>query len=92
MGDSEAKLVKYNGIPNVISAEPDVFSFKIGEDQDYLLLGCIKPVKFIIGDGIFDKMSSKDVINTVWATHNKNIKNVHEFTGRAIEAVMRQSL
>jgi protein phosphatase 2C family protein 2/3 len=40
MGDSEAKLPKYNGIPNVISAEPDVFSFKINEDCDFLLLGC----------------------------------------------------
>ena len=32
MGDSEAKLPKYNGIPNVISAEPDVFSFKISDE------------------------------------------------------------
>lgn len=40
MGDAEAKLPKYGGIPNVISAEPEVFSFKISEEYDYLLLGC----------------------------------------------------
>ena len=40
IGDSEAKLPKYNGIPNVISAEPDIFSFKITEELDYLILAC----------------------------------------------------
>lgn len=40
MGDAEAKLIKYGGIPNVISAEPEVFLFKINEDYDFLLLGC----------------------------------------------------
>jgi protein phosphatase 2C family protein 2/3 len=40
-GDAEAKLPKYNGIPNVISAEPDIFSFKINEENDFLILACI---------------------------------------------------
>lgn len=40
MGDAEAKLTKYGGIPNVICAEPEVFQFKINEEYDYLLLGC----------------------------------------------------
>jgi hypothetical protein len=85
MGDSEAKLPKYNGIPNVISAEPDVFSFKVSEEYDFLLLGCIIHLYYInifpllhklkkitnklyrrlinyLGDGIFDKMSTKEVI------------------------------
>lgn len=26
MGDAEAKLPKYGGLPNVISAEPDIFT------------------------------------------------------------------
>lgn len=29
IGDSEAKLPKYGGIKNVISAEPDVIKFEI---------------------------------------------------------------
>ena len=29
IGDAESKLPKYGGIPDVISAVPDVFSFKI---------------------------------------------------------------
>jgi len=42
MGDSEAKLAKYGGIPNVVSAIPDIFSFNLDEDIDFLLLGCKK--------------------------------------------------
>jgi protein phosphatase 2C family protein 2/3 len=37
-------------------------------------------------------MSTKDVVNTVWNSYTKNIKNVHDFTGKAIENVMRLSL
>jgi protein phosphatase 2C family protein 2/3 len=62
MGDAEAKLPKYNGIPNVISAEPEVFSFKISDEHDFLILGCNSLKKYFLGDGIFDKMSTKDVI------------------------------
>jgi len=40
MGDSEAKLAKYGGIPNVVSAIPDIFSFNLDEDIDFLILGC----------------------------------------------------
>ena len=42
MGDSEAKLAKYGGIPNVVSAIPDIFSFNLDEDIDFLILGCKK--------------------------------------------------
>lgn len=37
-------------------------------------------------------MSTKEVVTTVWNTYQRNIKNVHDFTGRAIESVMRMSL
>ena len=50
IGDAEAKLSKYGGLPNVISCIPDVFSFEISEELDILMLGC---------DGIFDKLSNE---------------------------------
>ena len=53
-GDIEAKLTKYGGNPNVIVAEPDVKSFKVKDEYDYVVLGC---------DGIFDKLSNRDLID-----------------------------
>ena len=53
IGDAEAKLPKYGGIPDVISAVPDIFCFKIDEDYDFLMLGC---------DGIFDKLDNAEII------------------------------
>ncbi|KAM3141727.1 hypothetical protein pb186bvf_006049 [Paramecium bursaria] len=78
-GDAEAKLTKYGGMPNVISAEPDIFSFNI-TDQDFLILAC---------DGIFDKMSTEEVIQTAWQVQ---AQNVHQFSGKAVEHIMRTSL
>ena len=37
-------------------------------------------------------MSTEEVISNVWGTHNKSMKNVHEFTGKAIENLLRFSL
>ena len=46
----------------------------------------------IIGDGIFDKMTTPEVIETAWNSLNKNTKNIHDFTGRSIENILRLSL
>lgn len=40
-GDAEAKLKAYGGNPYVIIAEPDIKSFKITEEHDFIMLGCI---------------------------------------------------
>jgi protein phosphatase 2C family protein 2/3 len=50
-GDIEAKKTELGGNPNVVIAVPDVVSFKVKEEHDYILLAC---------DGIFDKMSNKE--------------------------------
>ena len=48
-GDAEAKLAKFGGNPKVVIAEPEIKSFKITKDHDFIVLGC---------DGIFDKLSN----------------------------------
>ena len=53
-GDIEAKLTKYGGNPNVVVAVPDIKAFRIQKDHDFIILGC---------DGIFDKLSNRDVMN-----------------------------
>lgn len=57
LGDIEAKLKKYGGAPNIIIAEPEIKSFKLQADYDFIFLGC---------DGIFDKLSNKEVIDLIW--------------------------
>lgn len=95
-GDAEAKLKATGGNPNVIIAEPDIKSFKITQDHDFIILGCKKfAIKklFYLGDGIFDKLTNKDVIKAAWETVSLHkYKNVHEFCGKAVENMMRESL
>ena len=50
-GDAEAKLSKYGGNPNVVVATPEIKSFTITKDHDFVVLAC---------DGIFDKLSNQD--------------------------------
>ena len=56
-GDIEAKRARFGGNPNVIVCDPEVRSFKLQSNHDFLLIGC---------DGIFDRLTNREVINTVW--------------------------
>ena len=73
-GDPEAKFEFRGGNPNVVICKPDIYSFKINKDHDFIILGC---------DGIFDKLSNEDVSCCVWnsvSIDNKDFKlaqNVH---------------
>ncbi len=70
-GDPEAKIRELNGNPNVVIHNPDIKSFQIKKEHDFIVLGC---------DGIFDKMSNNDVVMAVWkaAYDNKYYPNVKE--------------
>lgn len=50
-------MVKYEGNPKVVVADPDVTAFEIKGNHDFIVIGC---------DGIFDKLSSKDAIHIAW--------------------------
>lgn len=73
-GDPEAKFEFRSGNPNVVVCKPDIQSFKITKDHDFIILGC---------DGIFDKLNNDDVSACVWnsvTVDNKDQKlaqNVH---------------
>ena len=68
-GDLEAKLKRFDGNPNVIIANPDIKSFRIQEDHDFIVLGC---------DGIFDKLSNKEAIECVWnSVRDVSSLNIH---------------
>lgn len=49
IGDIEAKEPKYGGNPKVVIPTPDIKTFKIRNNFDYIILAC---------DGIFEKLSN----------------------------------
>jgi protein phosphatase 2C family protein 2/3 len=55
----------FGGIPNVISAEPDIKQFRVSQfEHDFILMGC---------DGIFDKLMNKEIIDLIWSNvHSRN--------------------
>lgn len=64
-GDVEAKNERYGGNPKVVIAEPEIKSFKVTNEHDFIVLGC---------DGIFDKLNNEDTIKCVWNSVKDNEK------------------
>lgn len=83
-GDIEAKLAKYGGNDQVLVADPEIRKFKITKDMDYILLAC---------DGIFDKLSSAEVLQCVWeGLVDEKANNVHEQCGRGVDRILKTSV
>ena len=92
IGDIEAKDIKYGGNPNVVIAKPDIFIYDLNKDDiDFFVLGC---------DGIFDQVSSDEVINCAWIILNNNnndalinkCKDIHEKSGLIVDLIMKSAL
>jgi hypothetical protein len=66
IGDVEAKLEYLGGLPGVIIPIPDIISFKIQNDADFIILG---------SDGLFDKLPNKDITLIVFETLKYCIKS-----------------
>lgn len=83
-GDPEAKLPACGGNPNVVIAQPDIISFKITNDHDFIVMG---------SDGIFDRLNNKDAIQCVWNTvREEKAQKVHQQCGIAADSVMKNAL
>lgn len=82
IGDVESKLAKYGGMLNVISAVPEIKSFKLDDSLDFILLGC---------DGIFDRITSEEAIRIVWQSA-KDHTQIHQFIGDSIASLMQEAL
>ena len=91
IGDIEAKLEKYGGKSNVVIATPDVFSFDLNSTQDFIFLGCKYNKK--VGDGVFDSLSNKEVVNAAWTIINnaKLTQTIHKVCGKAVEQIIKAS-
>lgn len=83
-GDAEAKLVQTGGNPNVVIATPEIKSFKITKDHDFIIMG---------SDGIFDKLSNKETVQCCWNSVRDGLaSNVHKQCGLSVESVLKNSL
>ncbi len=78
----EAKLPQFGGMEGVLIAIPEVFTMKISEDLDYVVIGC---------DGIFDQLSNKEVVESIWMT-TKEKSNFSNHCCMAVDIVMKSSL
>ena len=91
IGDVEAKLEKFGGNPNVIISEPEIFYYDLNRnDIDFFILGC---------DGIFDQMTSNEVLKCAWMILNekqhlllKQCKDVHSQSGIIVDLIIKSAL
>ena len=66
VGDAEGKLEVLGGNPHVLVPVPDIFTFDLEKDDvDFFIMGC---------DGIYDQLSSKEILNCAWMVLNNNLE------------------
>ena len=91
IGDAEAKLEKYGGNPNVVISEPEIFYYDLTKnDIDFFILGC---------DGIFDQISSNEILDCTWMVLNekehlliKQCKDIHNQSGLIVDLIIKSAL
>ena len=87
IGDAEAKVPTFGGNPKVIISEPDIFVYDLEKDDvDFFVMGC---------DGIYDQLSSKDVIDCAWMVLSaSNIINssLNMSCGNIVDLILKMSM
>lgn len=84
-GDIDAKIKELGGNPNVLIAVPDIRSFTIKNNYDFICLG---------SDGIFDRLNNEEVIELLCESYGENepLNKMCRGVERVInEAMMRMS-
>jgi serine/threonine protein phosphatase PrpC len=68
----------------VITAEPDIKSFRLNSEYEFVLLA---------SDGVFDKMTNREVLQSAWnSVAESQAPNIHQQCGKAVDAVLKASL
>lgn len=60
-----SKILYYGGRQNVVISQPDIFSFKLTKEFDFIILGCNLSK---LGDGVFDVLQNKEVLEAAFSS------------------------
>ena len=72
------------GNPKVVIATPELKSFRIQGDHDFIIIG---------SDGIFDKMSNRECVECGWnSAKDENPNSIHQLSGAVAECILKNSL
>ena len=83
-GDIEAKNAEFGGNPLVLLSIPDIKAFKLHPEYDFIVLA---------SDGIFDKLSNREVTNQVIQNIEKHHGNdIHRLCEIGVEAIILAAL
>lgn len=83
-GDIAAKHPSLEGIPGVVSAEPDVVELNITDELDYILLAC---------DGVFDRLDNEYINTLIWTEIKKQtFVDLHTACEFVVHLVFRHSV
>ena len=88
IGDVEAKKVQFGGNPKVIVPYPDIYCYDLNKDDiDFIILGC---------DGIYDQISSDEILDLAWMIFNNeeinNNSTIHDKCGIIVDFILKASM
>ena len=87
IGDPFAKLLVYGGNSKVVISEPDIFCFDLEKDDiDFIILGC---------DGIYDQLTSQEILESAWKMIEKNRKNnvdIYNTCANIVDFILKMSM
>lgn len=85
-GDMDAKLTKFGGSPGIIVSTPEIRKIEITNSLDFIIMG---------SDGIFEKLSSREIVSCTWKTMNEIVKkydSVHSLSGGVVDLIIKTAL
>eukprot|EP01017_Pseudomicrothorax_dubius_P023902 TRINITY_DN2544_c0_g1_i1.p1 TRINITY_DN2544_c0_g1~~TRINITY_DN2544_c0_g1_i1.p1 ORF type:complete len:537 (+),score=106.58 TRINITY_DN2544_c0_g1_i1:68-1678(+) len=85
VGDIEGKDPKYGGLKNTLISTPDIFSFRLNPENDFMVLA---------SDGLFDVVSNEEVIKLVYETASENFgkMDLHHLCGVCADNITKLAL
>jgi serine/threonine protein phosphatase PrpC len=83
--DPEAKISSLGGNTEVLITVPEIKSFKINKNSDFMIIGY---------DGIFDWLDNCDIVHSIWSLYNENLlgKDINEHFGKITDIIIRNCL